>query len=120
MPRTYDPNETIEARRARSQAAGVAARRDKPKPKPIVPNPITTERGYAADEWEFLRAIDRYKLDTGTRFPTWAQALAILKSLGYARPEPDHADDAPHPPQPARHACTIRPVRLRTAGKPTH
>ncbi len=37
------------------------------------------------EETIFLRAIDKFKRDTGTKFPTWSQALKILKSLGYSR-----------------------------------
>jgi len=52
---------------------------------PLRPNPITTEIEYDADELEFLKAIDSYKTRTGRKFPTWSEALAILRSLGYVK-----------------------------------
>ncbi len=37
------------------------------------------------DDWEFCQAIDQFKLSTHTRFPSWSEALAVLKTLGYHR-----------------------------------
>lgn len=44
-------------------------------------------RMYDADEIEFLQAVDRYKREKSRPFPTWAEVLEVLKSLGY-RKEP--------------------------------
>ncbi len=38
---------------------------------------------YAADEIEFLRAIERFK--RGRPFPTWTEVLKVLKGLGYRK-----------------------------------
>lgn len=40
---------------------------------------------YEDDERDFLMAVDQFKLRTGRRFPTLADHLAILKSLGFSR-----------------------------------
>ena len=50
-------------------------------------DPTTCERDYAADEIEFMAAMDRYKRESGRMFPTWSEVLEVLKDLGYERPE---------------------------------
>lgn len=42
---------------------------------------------YTAEELEFLRAMDRYKRERRRPFPAWSEVLAVLKSLGYQKPE---------------------------------
>lgn len=42
---------------------------------------------FAADEAEFLRAIDRYKARTRRQFLSWHEVLRIVKALGYRRPD---------------------------------
>ncbi len=37
------------------------------------------------EEWEFCQAMERFKLETKNPFPSWSEALAILKGLGYHR-----------------------------------
>ncbi len=37
------------------------------------------------DDWEFCQAIERFKRDTHNPFPSWSEALAVLKTLGYHR-----------------------------------
>jgi hypothetical protein len=44
-----------------------------------------SEIEYTDEEREFLVAVDRWKGETGTRFPTLTQLLGVLKSLGYRR-----------------------------------
>lgn len=46
----------------------------------------TPDRVYDADELEFLTAIRKYQEATGVRFPTWTEALTLLKGLGYRKP----------------------------------
>ncbi|MFM7207720.1 MAG: hypothetical protein ACKO4T_13745 [Planctomycetaceae bacterium] len=48
-------------------------------------DPTTCERDYAADELEFMQAIDRYKRATGRMFPTCSEVLEVVRSLGYQR-----------------------------------
>lgn len=45
---------------------------------------ITPE--YTADEVEFLRAVDRYKVDHRRLFPSLTELLRVLRSLGYRKP----------------------------------
>lgn len=70
-----------------------AARRQ-PKPQPAalpraarrrLIDPTTCEREYAADELEFMQALDRYKLTSGRLFPTCSEILQVVRSLGYAK-----------------------------------
>lgn len=49
-------------------------------------DPVSGERYYDDDEAEFIRAMDRHMQQTGNRFPTWSDALAVLKELGYRKP----------------------------------
>jgi hypothetical protein len=49
-----------------------------------------------ADEWEFVKAIDRYQRTFGRRYPSWREVLAVLRSLGYRRVAP--AATLPRPP----------------------
>ncbi len=37
------------------------------------------------EEWEFIRAIEQFKRDTRNPFPSWSEALAVLRGLGYHR-----------------------------------
>lgn len=40
---------------------------------------------YTPDQVEFLRAVDRYKREHRRPYPTWAEVLAVAKSLGYRK-----------------------------------
>jgi hypothetical protein len=51
-------------------------------------DPTTCERDYAADEIEFMQAIERYKRTSGRMFPTCSEVLEVVRSLGYVRVAP--------------------------------
>lgn len=40
---------------------------------------------YSDEEREFLQAMDRYKREKKRPFPTWSEALAVLRELGYRK-----------------------------------
>lgn len=40
-----------------------------------------------AEEWEFIRAIEAYKRKHRRHFPAWTEVLAVLKRLGYRKPD---------------------------------
>jgi hypothetical protein len=40
---------------------------------------------YEDDEWEFIKAMDRYKRENKRMNPTCVEVLAVLKSLGYRK-----------------------------------
>ncbi len=40
---------------------------------------------YTPEEEEFLKAMETYKARYRRPFPTWREALAVLKSLGYEK-----------------------------------
>lgn len=48
--------------------------------------PNSSERIYSDEEREFLLAMEAFKARTGHRFPTWSEALGVLKELGYRKP----------------------------------
>lgn len=48
-------------------------------------DPTTTDRAYSEAEWEFMRAMEVYKLQTCRLFPTWSEAFEVLLSLGYRK-----------------------------------
>jgi hypothetical protein len=48
-------------------------------------DPTTCEREYAAEELEFMQALDLYKRSSGRMFPTCSEILEVVKSLGYRR-----------------------------------
>jgi hypothetical protein len=48
-------------------------------------DPTTCDRDYAADEIEFMQALDRYKRTSGRMFPTCSEVLEVVRSLGYQR-----------------------------------
>lgn len=48
-------------------------------------DPTTCDREYAADELEFMQALDRYKRTHGRMFPTCSEILEVVRSLGYER-----------------------------------
>ena len=48
-------------------------------------DPATCERDYDSSEVEFMQALEKYKSDSGRRFPTCSEILTVLRSLGYVR-----------------------------------
>lgn len=40
---------------------------------------------YTAEELEFMQALDRYKRQHQRPHPSWAEVLAVAKSLGYRK-----------------------------------
>ncbi len=51
-------------------------------------DPATCERDYDSSEVEFMQALEKYKSDSGRRFPTCSEILIVLRSLGYVRVMP--------------------------------
>jgi len=48
-------------------------------------DPTNAEAGYTDEEREWLLAVDRYKRESGRKFPTLCELLAVLRSLGYRK-----------------------------------
>jgi len=65
----------------RSPAARAAVRHGRRR----LIDPTTCERDYAADEMEFMQAIDDYTRTSGRLFPTCSEILEVVKALGYRR-----------------------------------
>lgn len=51
-------------------------------------DPAQAERDYTKAEEQFLHAVDQYKTVRGRRYPTLAELLAVLVSLGYRQTDP--------------------------------
>lgn len=45
----------------------------------------TSDHDFSSDETEFLSAMDAFKRATRKQFPTWTDALAVLRELGYSK-----------------------------------
>lgn len=58
---------------------------ERSEPRRRLIDPTTCERDYAADELEFMQALDRYKRTSGRMFPTCSEVLEVVRSLGYVR-----------------------------------
>lgn len=50
-------------------------------------HPANSERDYTPDEVEFAKAMYEYRRKTGRQFPSWAEVLDVVKSLGYRKKE---------------------------------
>lgn len=48
----------------------------------------TADHTFTDDETEFLGAMTAYKKATGKQFPTWTEALEVIKGLGYEKTTP--------------------------------
>ena len=92
--------------RARALRANDARRQSRRK---RLVDPTTCDRDYTAAEFEFMRAMEEYKRRAGRPFPTWSEALGVLRSLGYEKAVPDATDqravDSTH--QPISEACAV-------------
>ncbi len=86
MPATK--RNTIYEIRDQARANGVkkAKRNRDERERPLVPDPVTTDREYAPEEFEFLAAVTSYQKRTSRRFLTACEYLAVAKQLGYCRP----------------------------------
>ena len=80
MPTTSLPAPRT-ARRRPTAKAPAAQRADRRR----LIDPTTCDRDYAAEELEFMQAVDRYKRTSGRMFPTCSEILEVVRSLGYAK-----------------------------------
>lgn len=72
-------------RRATEQATRAAMARQVSGRRRFV-DPTTCERDYSQAEMEFMLAMNSYKQQSGRMFPTWSEALEVLRTLGYEKP----------------------------------
>ncbi len=71
-------------RRASAQALRAAQARQVSGRRRFV-DPTTCDRDYSLAEIEFMQAMQDYKLKSGRMFPTWSEALEVLRDLGYRK-----------------------------------
>ena len=81
-----EANEFESPKANQRQLNGARASADKRRGKPKTTHPATAERDYRPEEMAFLNAIENFKVRTGRKFPTWTEALGVLKEMGYVRP----------------------------------
>ena len=70
-----------ESPRAKGQSKKTTKKRKK---KTLAASPTITG-DMAADELEFIKAIDDFKRKNQRPFPSWREVLSILKDLGYQK-----------------------------------
>jgi hypothetical protein len=51
-------------------------------------DPTTFEKQYTPDELEFMTAMQQFKVRTGKGFPSYAEVLEVVETLGYRRVTP--------------------------------
>ncbi len=103
----YERRDGRDRRADRPAPPEVERRRKKERRRRV--DPTTFEKQYSVDELEFMTAMQEFKVRTAKAFPTYAEVLAVARSLGYHRPddlEPIEAAEEkvpvslPFPPQP--------------------
>lgn len=94
----YDRRTGLDRRETRPAPPEVPAgeRRQKKERRRRV-DPTTFEKQYSADEIEFMTAMQEFKVRTAKAFPTYAEVLAVARSLGYRR---DLEDEPAEPDLP--------------------
>ena len=80
-------------RPAPAEGAGGERRQKKERRRRV--DPTTFEKQYSADELEFMAAMQDFKVRTAKAFPTYAEVLAVARSLGYSRPPREVDDEGP-------------------------
>lgn len=79
-------NQHIASQHMVSKLTGVVAMFEAPKEIEVqLRNPITSEVNYSDEETAFLKTMDEYQRNTGRKFPTFREVLAVIKSLGYRK-----------------------------------
>lgn len=68
------------------RAARAAAKRAGKNRRKGEGHPTTAAMDYSAEELAFMQAMRDFQQRTGRKFPTLAETLRVVKSLGYARP----------------------------------
>jgi hypothetical protein len=92
-------------------ASGAAGERRQRKERRRRVDPTTFEKQYSPDELEFMAAMQAFKVRTAKAFPTYAEVLAVAKSLGYRREGcEDQADAADEPEADAPVALPFTPM----------
>jgi hypothetical protein len=91
----YDPNlpsvaDAVINKRSQAQASRAAAARNASGRRRFA-DPTTCAKDYSEAEMEFMRAMQLYKQASGRMFPTWREALEVLKGLGYEKVRPNSA-----------------------------
>lgn len=60
-------------------------KKDAGKAKRRQVDPTTCDPDYNPDQIEFMLAMQKYRETNNRPFPTWSEALEVLKGLGYRK-----------------------------------
>lgn len=71
--------------RRHSKNTDAPSRRSSVRLRDILPRPVFSDEPHTDDESEYLRAVRRWRDETGNRFPTACDYRQILISLGYRK-----------------------------------
>lgn len=85
----YDRRSGLERRSVKPVPSEAGGERREKKERRRRVDPTTFEKQYSPDEIEFMTAMQEFKIRTAKAFPTYAEVLAVAKSLGYRRPAED-------------------------------
>ncbi len=68
------------------------------------------------DEWEFLKAMERFQRENHRRYPTFREVLFVLESLGYRKAKPETPPPVPPRPEEGR-KTEATPLPLPSQGR---
>lgn len=71
---------SVAAKKGSTRTSSRSAKRRSPKEPPEDPELLEFER------LQFLKAMDKYKRQTGKTFPSWTEVLVVLRSIGWVSP----------------------------------
>jgi hypothetical protein len=81
----YERRDGRDRRADRPAPPEIERRRKKERRRRV--DPTTFEKQYTVDELEFMTAMQEFKIRAARAFPTYAEVLAVARSLGYHRPD---------------------------------
>ena len=73
------------AKKATKKAAKRGAKTKEPRPSIVEQLPPPPVEGDDTETLVFLKAVDKFKRQTGRSFPSYTELLEIVKSLGYRK-----------------------------------
>jgi hypothetical protein len=89
MPKVETRRDRLQSRSPTADGVAMNARTEAPRPKLEKHKPERVSHFATPvddDTMEFIQAIEAYKKAKRRPFPTWSEALQVLKELGYKKP----------------------------------
>ncbi len=79
-PKAPAKKSTAKAAGSSTRTSSRSAKRRSPKEAPDDPELLEFER------LQFLKAMDKYKRQSGKTFPSWTEVLVVLRGIGWVSP----------------------------------